>query len=386
MARRRSATRERTRRLGHGRPTSRPTPVPPERQPMAGTTADGDRDPEPEALVVSALVEGLPAGVGSDLVVRFSGRRVEPTAGARETFAHDEATGLIPSGALPLVVTAWIYGLAHGSWDVEARLVATGASGRETRPIELPLAGWSWFRWRPQPRAAAPVQTRWAPLAPLGPIPGVLPFSWTVLALVAIFVAIWSGVLLASDAGFAPEVTILVALTSVLVGAAFAKIWFAIIAPEPFMAALIRGWAVDGFLVTAPLAAIAMLLLLGRPVGPYLDAMTPGIFFAVAIGRVGCQLAGCCSGRLTGSRLAIWGSDRRLGGRRLPAQLIESGVGLLLALASLVLLAGMLLPPGGVFIVGIASYLVARQALLRTRAHGRRFSWQRHRAADTRRS
>lgn len=71
--------------------------------------------------------------------------------------------------------------------------------------------------------------------------------------------------------------------------------------PAPWRQAILGGWAVDGFLVVAPLAAVLPLLTFNLPVGAFLDAAVPGLFFGVAIGRVGCFLTGCCAGRISSS-------------------------------------------------------------------------------------
>jgi phosphatidylglycerol:prolipoprotein diacylglycerol transferase len=138
------------------------------------------------------------------------------------------------------------------------------------------------------------------------------------------------------------------------------------------------GWAVDGFLVVAPLVAVATLIALDLPVGLVLDATAPGMFFAVAIGRLGCFFTGCCAGRCTASRYGIWSSDRRVGARRIPTQLLESAAGLLFGIVSSVLVLGDVIPvEGGVFVFAVASYFVVRQFLLRLRSEPRRYLWQR---------
>ncbi len=159
-----------------------------------------------------------------------------------------------------------------------------------------------------------------------------------------------------------------------------AKLWYMALKDRPWRETIGQGWSVDGFLVAAPIAAILASLALDVPLGSYLDATAPGIFFAVAIGRVGCFVTGCCAGRPTASRWGVWSSDRRVGARRIPAQLLESGIGLVLGVVSLLAVinpvAGV---DGAVFVVALAIYGVARQLLLRLRAEARPFSWRRAR-------
>jgi phosphatidylglycerol:prolipoprotein diacylglycerol transferase len=73
----------------------------------------------------------------------------------------------------------------------------------------------------------------------------------------------------------------------------------------------------------------------GMPAGPLLDVTAPGLLVGMTIGRFGCFFGGCCAGRPTASRWGLWSSDRRLGVRRVPTQLLESTVALVVGLAAL---------------------------------------------------
>jgi len=118
-------------------------------------------------------------------------------------------------------------------------------------------------------------------------------------------------------------------------------------------------------------------LLLGLPPGPVLDVTAPGLLLGMMVGRFGCLLGGCCAGRPTSSRWGVWSSDRRLGVRRIPVQLLES---LLSGTVGALALAGVLrvgTSAGGlVFVAGFAAYTAGRQLLFplrgipRTTAHG----------------
>ena len=118
-----------------------------------------------------------------------------------------------------------------------------------------------------------------------------------------------------------------------------------------------------------PLVAVLGLVALEVPIGRFVDASSPGLFLGIAIGRTGCFLTGCCAGRVTRSRWGIWSSDRRVGARRIPAQLLESATGLILGAAALVALL-VLRPPvdGLIFLTGLLLYTLARRMLLRLRA------------------
>jgi len=164
-----------------------------------------------------------------------------------------------------------------------------------------------------------------------------------------------------------------VSLVAIVVGIIGAKVWYWRLHPDE---SLIRGgWAVDGFLIVAPIAAVVAMLALDAPIGLALDAVAPGLFFAVAIGRIGCFVTGCCAGQITGSRWGVWSSDRRVGARRIPTQLLESAAGLLVGLAALGLVVGQAPALHGlVFLAGFAVYGAVRQALLRLRVERRRSS------------
>jgi phosphatidylglycerol---prolipoprotein diacylglyceryl transferase len=98
----------------------------------------------------------------------------------------------------------------------------------------------------------------------------------------------------------------------------------------------------------------------------------------MSIGRPGCFWAGCCTGRPTAARWGIWSSDRRLGCRRAPAQLLEALAALVSGLAVLivVLIEG-LARSGPAGVVGLAVYTLCRQAILGLRAEPRMWRYGR---------
>ena len=138
------------------------------------------------------------------------------------------------------------------------------------------------------------------------------------------------------------------------------------------------GMCIQGFVLGAIGSLVVGALVAGIPVGRLLDVTAPGLLFAMAIGRWGCFLGGCCAGRPSASRWALWSSDKRLGTRRIPTQLFESLLAGTVGVAAL--LAVWLTTPhpaGVVFIAAIAAYTLGRQLLFplrdlpRTTAHGR---------------
>jgi phosphatidylglycerol:prolipoprotein diacylglycerol transferase len=343
---------------------------------------------EAEALVVSSWFDSGEEGNPFSATVRVTGRRVgiNGLPGPRDTFSQDDRIDDIVPGSGPVSVTTWVNGLEPGEWTVNAELVGrpsevTSDAGRDRwrrgRPEPIQPAAWSWRRWGLSNGPATPVKTRWAPLAPMARIPAVLPGSFTALAVLGVVVALVTQAAFVGRANISVGGSLAASLLAIVFGLVGAKLWYAALHPGPWRQ-LLGGWSVDGFLVAAPVAAVVALLAFGLPSGGFLDASAPGIFFAVAIGRIGCFFTGCCAGRCTRARWGVWSSDRRIGARRVPTQLLESATGLLLGAASTALvLAGVPGVDGAVFVAALAVYVVIRQVLLRLRAESRLFSWRR---------
>lgn len=93
----------------------------------------------------------------------------------------------------------------------------------------------------------------------------------------------------------------------------------------------------------------------------------------MAIGRPGCLLGGCCAGRPTRSRWGLWSSDRRVGTRRVPVQLLEAATAAVIAAGALALFLSEPLPlPGALLVGALAVYTLARQLLFPLRGELRR--------------
>src|ERR1035437_275208 len=362
---------------------SKGAPTLPAQQPTRGVPPAHERPEavEREALVMSHWFDSGEAGEAHPATIRLSGRRtdVQGYLGPADTFTHEEIIDRVVPGSGSVSISSFVYGLQPGEWNVTGELVRAGsATGHRARlrPERLSPATWSWRHWSVQTTPPVPVKTRWALTAPLARIPAVVPGSYTPLFVVGLIVALASQLAILASEQIAVPRSVLVSLLGLTAGFLGGKLWDAALPPG---ASILKGvWAVDGFLVTAPLIAIAALVIFGLPVGAYLDASAPGLFFAVAIGRLGCFLTGCCAGRVTSSRWGIWSSDRRVGARRIPTQLLESAAGLLIGAAALPLtLLHLRAVHGAVFVIAFAIYIVVRQLLLRLRAEARRYSWQR---------
>ena len=362
----------------------------------AGDAAAVSDGVEPEALVVTHYFDPGEDGEPYSATLRLTGRRIGASGRplARDTFVHEETIDEVIPGSGPVSISSWIYGLEPGEWTVSADPIRPASRGggrgpghRQEGARQPHRAAWSWRHWAISSGPVVPVKTRWALPAPLARIPAVIPGSWPALGSLAVVVAIATQAAILAHDNIAVGPAVVVSMLAVLLGLVGAKVWYAVLHPGPWRQALLGGWAVDGFLFVAVPVALVALLALNLPIGTYLDASTPGIFFAVAIGRVGCFLTGCCAGRCTRSRWGLWSSDRRVGARRIPAQLLESGAGLLIGGVSTLLVLGHVLAVDGViFVAAFGAYVVVRQLLLRLRAERREYSWRRSGAAARQRS
>jgi phosphatidylglycerol---prolipoprotein diacylglyceryl transferase len=135
---------------------------------------------------------------------------------------------------------------------------------------------------------------------------------------------------------------------------------------------------IQGFVLGAIVTMIIGAELVGLPVGRLLDVTAPGLLLGMTVGRFGCYFGGCCAGRPTASRWGLWSSDRRVGVRRIPTQLLESLLAVSLGLAALLAVWTRTPHPAGVVFIGaIVGYTLGRQLLFPLRdqprysVHGR---------------
>ena len=311
------------------------------------------------------------------MVVRFQGHRCGTGARgtARDQFIREERIDSLGPASGRVCITARIQGINPGDWEVSAAAVdpAGGLPRRARRvtPAGLVLhrAAWSWRRWSLAEAPSEPVHTRQNPLVS---IPGIVLGIWPAMVAVGIAVALVSFALLYGPAGGRGPAAPVV-LGALFAGAIGAKAWFMLPRrrrhPEE---GLFIGWCIQGF-VTGVLVGVAIPALLGAiPAGIFLDAAAPGILFGIGAGRIGCFLAGCCVGRPTQSRWGIWSSDRRVGIRRVPTQLMEAALAGGLGVAALTFVLRVGTAHGGVFAASLAAYTLLRQGILGLRAEPRR--------------
>jgi phosphatidylglycerol:prolipoprotein diacylglycerol transferase len=157
-----------------------------------------------------------------------------------------------------------------------------------------------------------------------------------------------------------------VSLLAIAVGIIGAKTWYLVLYRT------LVGWCIQGFVVASTLTAAILLIVLGVPMGVFLDATAPGLLLGIAVGRIGCFFAGCCGGPLTASHFGVWSSDQRVGARRVPTQLLESGLVGILGLLELAAILNHGPVGGAYFVAGLSAYTLVRQGILHLRAEPRK--------------
>lgn len=190
---------------------------------------------------------------------------------------------------------------------------------------------------------------------------------WGLMVGLGIFVGAWITARLAPRYGILPERVWTLSLIVAVAGILGSRVLWALqpsllgrTLEDPFLALRVweGGLTFVGGLLGAVLAALWYLRRSGLPLRRVADLVVPGFGVGLAIGRLGCFLTGLHPGEPTS---LPWGIDY-LGAVRHPIPLYESGLGLLLAAAALLLLRRGL-RPGLVGLFGGAGYLTFRSLL-----------------------
>ncbi|WP_448072922.1 prolipoprotein diacylglyceryl transferase family protein [Georgenia yuyongxinii] len=320
-----------------------------------------------------------PVGEPYPVTVHLSGRlkgdaaaAPSETSGRRSFQAVSTVEDVLP-GSGRVAVTTRVAKLARGEWEVTATPVVRAPEGSP--------APWAEISTPRLLRGTASGRTAFSPFV-RNLAPGVRLGAWPALVGTGFVLALVVQALLAGQLNLPALRLLLLTVVASGLGLLSAKLYYLATHPKEPRTFTTPGMSVQGFVI----ATIGTLLigspLLGLPLGGVLDATAPGLLFAMAIGRLGCLLGGCCVGRPTTSRWGIWSSDRRVGVRRIPVQLLESSFSALLG--TLALLAVLLLPATGtglVLVATVAAYIVGRQILFplrsipRATAHGRTISF-----------
>ena len=282
--------------------------------------------------------------------IRFTGVRVGVTGRPQpgDRFEQVERVDGIAPGSGRVSITTRAVGVNAGQWRVTATPVQPGAR---------------------LPQRTMTAHTRMAQLAHG---PGVRPWLWPGLVGLGVLVGLVLQALLLARAHINVPLATGISLGASIIGYVAAKIWYLALHHQHLRTFRQAGACIQGFLVGGIGTMVLAVLAARIPVGTFLDASAPGLLLGMAIGRPGCFFTGCCSGRPTTSRWGLWSSDRRLGIRRIPIQLIEAVAALLIGVGVLALvLAGPAPIPGMVFVGAIAVYTGFRQVLFPLRVDPR---------------
>jgi len=327
-----------------------------------------------ELLTVTYWLDPGEEGDPFSATVRFSGRRAGVTGKPQpgDTFSQDETVEGIVPGSGPVAVTAEVRGINQGEWTATARPVGPVGS-RPYRsyphvgdnPAAAPRVPWP----RRVAVSAEPGITVHTARLLRTKVPGIVRFAYASLVSLGVLVGLGLEALLLSHGHYPLLRPMLYSVLAIVAGVIGGKAWYVAV----HRGRKFDGWCIQGFVAgAAVVVAVAAVAGPGIPAGAFLAAATPALLVGMAIGRLGCFWAGCCTGRPTASRWSIWSSDRRLGCRRAPAQLLESLAALVSGVTVLVVVLILGLPRSGpVAVVGLAVYTLCRQVILGLRAEPR---------------
>lgn len=322
-------------------------------------------DAEPHALSVTYAFDAAEGGAPYPVHIRLQGRRVlddDQHPGAGDTFTSAATVPVVHPGSGRVSVTTRVKDISPGRWEVQA-FPEDGGSG-DPRVLQL-RAG------------SATGHTSFAPVL-AAKSPGVSAGAWPALVGLGAVAGVSVQLVLAARAGLSVGAALGVSVLACLLGVAGAKVYSYFTQPPTHRTLITAGMCIQGFVLAAVTTVVVGSLLADLPLGELLDITSPALLTGMAIGRVGCLLGGCCVGRPTASRWGVWTSDRSLGMRRIPVQLLESAMAAVLAATTLaVLLLASTPGRGTVFLAGIAAYTFGRQLLFPLRNIERRTSFGR---------
>ena len=355
-----------------------------------------DVDPESEPAWVRALLAPVvgatywldPGNQGRSypIRIRFYGRRtgVEGKPRVQDRFeVVEKVDGILPGAGL-VAITAKVPVSEEGEWLVSAEPIferslkgSKVAVARPADPGREPRASPSILeslrRWgTPRMTTRIPGLVKSGP-RPFVRVPGSITGSWPALVGLGVTVGLLVQSLLLRQSHVAGGLAFELSVAASLAGFAGSRLWFIAANRKVSASTFWEGMCIQGFIVGAGVVLVGGLVLLRMPIGEFLDASAVGLFFGLAVGRPGCFLTGCCAGRPTTSRWGVWASDQRIGIRRIPIQLWEALIALVIALAGLALISQPPVNvPGAVALGGLTTYTIARQLLFSYRAEPRR--------------
>ena len=328
-----------------------------------------------ELLTVTYWLDPGQEGEPFSATIRFSGRRAGVGGNLQpgDTFWHEETVEGIVPGSGPVAITAEVRGIMSGQWTVTARPVTRGvrpypSAGNVAKALRTPWPRRVAIPAGPQATVATSSLLR-------AKVPGIIRFAYASLVSLAVLAGLGLEALLLARGhypAFRPTVFSAFAIVAGVIGG---KAWYVAV----HRGRKFEGWCIQGFVAgAAVVVAAAAFAGPGVPRGAYLGVATPALLIGMAIGRPGCFWAGCCTSRPTTARWGIWSSDRRVGCRRTPAQLLEALAALTIGAAVLVVVLLTGLPRSGpVALAGLAAYTLNRQFILGLRAEPRQWRYGR---------
>ncbi len=317
--------------------------------PSRGCAAALD-DVEPHGIAATYSFAAPEAG-SYTTAIRFLGRRKDidgAQPGPADQFDRTERVSLVGDGG-QVSLTTRVKGVNPGQWRVVADAVTTLPDGTT----------------RQHPRRVVETHTRFFTLAQG---PRVQVWSWPLLVGLGAVVALVMQAWLANRTGIDVSSVLVLSLLGCLLGFVGGKVWYLALHRKPLKEFLHSGACIQGFLLVSLGVLAVGSAILSLPLRSVLDVTTPGIFLGVAVGRPGCFLTGCCTGRPTTSAWGLVSSDRRLTLRRNPVQLVEAAAGLVIGVLGLVAVLAGVPVPGSLFVASIAGYTLVRQVLFPLRA------------------
>ncbi len=319
-------------------------------------SCDALEDVEPQSLAVTYSFEAPKTGVTGALPIRFTGKWVgrggAPTGATR--FDEVRKVPKVIPGSGRISFTTRFKGVANGEWQVRAQPQALGLPTVNTQGhsgLSLVVNEIS-----PGTRVGA-----WPGMVLLGVIFGTVTILW-----------------LAARAGISWPALLGVLVVSALIGLVGARVYYLAESRKKVAWFSTAGLCIQGFVIGMFAGLAIGSVVIGAPPLEIFDFTAPGLMVGMFIGRFGCFWGGCCVGRQTNWRWALWSSDRRIGAKRLPVQLYEGVASLVIgAVALAVLIADPAAPNGTVFVGVIAAYVLVRQLLFPLRDLPRKTSWGR---------
>lgn len=327
----------------------------------------------PQALGLTYWFDAAPRGNPYPVTICFSGQRlqVKGKPGQRDKFSVLGTVDPVIPGSGRIALTTRVADISPGEWQVTAAPVTQPRS-----PAGVGQRAPS-RRLRALPSGSSSGRTAFAPVVRVR-APGVRLGAWPTLVSLGTVVAVAVQALLAAREQLPVSSLLLISATACLLGLAGAKVYYLLTHRGQKTVLVTAGMSIQGFVVVAIGTTIAGALLAKIPVGQLLDVTVPGLLFGMTIGRLGCFFGGCCVGLPTSSRWGVWSSDRRLGVRRIPVQLLESTLAGLLGLTALLaVLFTNSSVDGAIFVAALAAYTLGRQLLFPMRSIRRKTAYGR---------